>query len=397
MPVSETWLLQMPGWLWLLCALAVPLLIHLLRRSNPQEITFAAVHWLQQRRQRRWKQWFVRDKLLLLLRLLLLTLLVLVLVQPLLLRDTQPSAQRLLVDPRVTPADLEQFLADHPQIREAYWLQSSPQPVSESRPAASDLWRTLSQLAAASHFRRAHILLAQENNASGHDTFHYSPHWQWHAANSGDGAVTPALPRIAVLGSEPAWLQPVIQQLAASTLPQLELQRLPADASPIANDIDWLIYDTPGPLPQRIAEFVHAGGLLISDARVTADSTFRFIDIDTQTGLEAAALGRGSWLRYRRDWHSAAFSHDANLPLTLWHQWSTQDWQWQHASRGQWSMDALPGAELADEQVIQTQHQPLQHALIFAFALLLLLERSLALWRRPATAREVIPEVIKGE
>ncbi|WOX03906.1 BatA domain-containing protein [Microbulbifer pacificus] len=385
MPVSETLLLQIPSWLWLLCALAVPLLIHLLRQSNPQEITFAAVHWLQQRRQRRWKQWFVRDKLLLLLRLLLLTLLVLALAQPLLLRNTQPSAQRLLVDPEVTPAYLQQFLADHPQIREGYWLQPSPQPVTESRPAARDLWLTLSQLADASEFRRAHILLARENNASGHDSFRYSPHWQWHAANSGNGADTPALPRIAVLGGEPAWLQPLIQQLAGSTLPQLVLQRLPADATPVVGDIDWLIYDTPGPLPQRIAEFLRAGGLLISDARVTADSTFRFIDIDAQTGLETAPVGRGSWLRYRRDWHSAAFSHDANLPQRLWQQWSTQDWQWQHASRGRWSMDALPGTELADEQVIHSQRQPLQQALIFAFALLLLLERSLALWRRPAT------------
>lgn len=390
MPWSASWLMQSPAWLWLLCALAIPVLIHLVRRSNPQQITFAAVQWLQQKRQRQWNKLHLRDKLLLLLRLLLLGLLVLLLVRPLLVREALPSDTVVIVDPQVAPDTLENFLSEHPRIHSAFWLQAEPIPVSEPRPAPADLWQTLSKLAASGEFRRAHILLQSAQIPSGHNTLRISPHWQWHAADGGEKVAAEMAPRIALLGEGPRWLQPAVQQLAATAMPQLALQRLGQNAALDAGEIDWLFYDVPGTLPQPVHEFVRAGGLLITDAHVTpgmggASVTSApgpgFAAVAGAVDLEAAAIGHGSWLRYRANWHSEDFFRKADLPRQLWRQWSAQDWLWLHRARSHWSVAAPPGVALADSEVSPHYQVPVKRPLLLAFALLLLLERATALAR----------------
>ena len=68
----------LPGMLWALAALAVPLLLHLVRRERRQRTVFAALAWLDPRQRPR-RRLRLRDWLLLLLRLLLVTALVLLL------------------------------------------------------------------------------------------------------------------------------------------------------------------------------------------------------------------------------------------------------------------------------------------------------------------------------
>ncbi|SHF36833.1 N-terminal double-transmembrane domain-containing protein [Microbulbifer donghaiensis] len=377
--------LQSPLWLWLLGALAIPLLIHLLRRSNPREITFAAAHWLRQKPQQNWKRLFLRDKLLLLLRLLLIALLALLLAQPLLNRDAQPEKSILLVDPRMERAELREFLdrnfSGDETFTEIFWLQARPSPIAEQRPPAPDLWQTLSALADQAAFRRAHILLRSDNNPSGRGLFKFSPHWQWHAVQQSGSGDDPNAPRIALLGDGPAWLEPVMRQWRNTAQPQLALQQLTTTAAADAESLDWLIYDTPGPLPESLHDFIRDGGLLITDQRVQPAAAVDFVALETEPGeiLQAAAIGRGSWLRYRHDWHGEQFFRRADLPRRLWQQWSAQDWALQSRSRANWSIDAPPGIAVPDTDVPPAARATIERPLLVALLLLLALERLLAL------------------
>ncbi|WP_323846014.1 BatA domain-containing protein [Microbulbifer magnicolonia] len=378
--------LQSPLWLWLLGALAIPLLIHLLRRSNPREITFAAAHWLQQKPQQNWQRLFLRDKWLLLLRLLLIALLALLLAQPLLFRAAQPDSGILLVDPRIERAELHEFIetsfsGDDTAFTDISWLQARPAPIDEQRPAAPDLWRTLSGLAGQTAFRRAHILLRDGVNPTGHGPLKVSPHWQWHALQHSAGSEEVITPRIALVGDGPAWLEPALRHLRSTALPQLALRRLATADSASAETVDWLIYDRPGALPETLQGFVRDGGLLITDERVQPDPALTFAALDTAQGetLEAAALGRGSWLRYRRDWHSEAFFRRADLPQRLWQQWYAQDWALQSRSRANWSIEAPPGVAVPDSAVRPVERATFERPLLMALLLLLALERLLAL------------------
>ena len=377
---------QSPQWLWLLLALAVPLLIHLVRRSKPRVITFAAAQWLQAKQQRRLNKLFLRDPWLLLLRLLIVALIALLLAQPLLKRSAVPVENILLVDPRIERSALQAFLTEHPDLSRPMWLQRRPTATTEARPEVTDLWSTLTVLADQGEFRRAHILLQDGNNPSGHSALRVSPHWQWHALDTEIATKKITLPRLAVIGDAPDWLQPVIEQLSASLEVDLPLQQLVPGALPDAEKTDWLIYDIPGVLPDSVRKFVEQGGLLITDRRVQEDTSkgsAEFASLDSQPPLEATALGRGSWVRYTDDWHSAAFFHRTDLPQQLWQQWRTQDWPLQHRTRGHWSIANNPGIAVADADVKREATVITDQILLIVLALLLLLERSIALLRNP--------------
>ncbi|WP_078082774.1 BatA domain-containing protein [Microbulbifer mangrovi] len=394
MPLSIPPLLPLqwlqPTWLWLLFALAIPLLIHLIRRSRPREITFAAAQWLLPRQQRHWNRFVLRDRLLLLLRLLLVTLLALLLAQPLLKSDTEAQENVLLVDPRIQAAELDDFLQRHPELQQVFWLQSAPREVSAPRPEPQDNWRVLSRLSTNGTFRRAHILLLDTENPSGHQSLRVSPDWQWHRIEDTAAPAVPDLPRIAVAGDGPAWLQPVMEQLREqlgtgfSFTPLTDINELAAHSTANTAQADWLIYDTAGPLPAALQTFVQQGGLLITGQGVQWDEVNKFTALDSQPAAEAASVGRGSWLRYTQDWHSAPFYQRAALPELLWQQWSLQDWHFQFHSRSHWSIDSRPETPVPDSQVVRLRKIPLDRWLMLLIALLLLVERSIALSRREA-------------
>ena len=378
------WSWLSPQWLWALAALAIPLAIHLLRRSHPREITFAALYWLRPQRARRWRHLQLRDRWLLLLRCVLFALLALMLAQPLLQRTVQAEDDALLVDPRIDRTALNDYLNGHGEFARIYWLQAEPAPIDSPRPPAPDLWRALSALADDARFRRARILLASAQNPGGHRALRVSPHWQWQALHNRN-ARPQALASVALLGAGPPWLQPAIRSLADTTLPQLALTTLRAGDNVDARQVDWLIYDTAGPLPAALRQFIAAGGLLITDRRVHPRGTLAFIPIDGDEPLEAAAIGRGSWLRYGRDWHSGEFYRRADLPQILWQQWRAQDWALQTHSRANWSIDAVPGIAIPDTAVQHTRWTGLERVLLWVFALLLALERLIVLTRSAAT------------
>lgn len=381
--LSPQWL--SPEWFGLLPVLALPIIVHLFRRKAVQEITFAAAHWLQQKPNRSVRRLQLRDRTLLCLRLFLLALLIVLLAAPQLRQPTPDSTSTLLVDPRVSAQQLQAFLADSAPFSRILWLQPSPHPVSDSRPAEPDLWRALSVLAEHPGYRRAQILLAAAHNPSGFEALRISPHWQWHSVEPGNTSDLSAAPTLAVMGSAPAWLEPALAQLSATTQAELSLEiiDLPENLTPDGNGIDWLIYNTAGELPTEVRGFVEAGGLLITDQRTRSFANVEFRTLPGNPQAEAAALGRGSWLRYRADWENPEFFRDNTLPERMWRDWFQQDWQLQTHSRGTWAIANPPGVAVADTEVAQSLWINPQRQLLLAFLLLLALERLLALSRSP--------------
>ena len=371
-----------PQWLWLLLTLLIPLFIHLARRSHPRVITFAAAQWLRARRQRRLNRVYLRDKLLLLLRLLILSLLVALLAQPFVVRTDAAVENMLLVDPRIEQVALEGFLEQNTTFDDVRWLQPEPSAISSPRPPGSELWSTLSQLAAQAEYRHAHILIKDTENPSGHSALRVSPHWQWHTLAMRNPDTSTALPRIAIAGKAPEWLQPVVEEVSTSLGTDITVQQLGVQIRTVPEDVDWLIYDGAGELPEDLRTFVSRGGLLITNAGVTNKGMPEFIRLAGEPAAETLAFGRGSWLRYIADWHSTAFFHRNDLPQQLWQQWHSLDWSLQSHNRSQWVGNDIPGIAVMETEVEHTSERSLENVLLMLLALLIFIERAAALGRK---------------
>ena len=369
---------QSPSWLWLLLALAIPLLIHLMRRSQPRVITFAAAQWLLAKRQRRLNRQFLRNKVLLLLRLLMIAVLSLLLAQPLLQRNATESDTLLLVDPRIESAVLDAFLQQHPELTRVLWLDSEPVPIADPRPHTEEVWNSLSALADKKQFRRARLLIQDSQNPSSHTALRVSPHWQWHTVNDGVTGKRPVT-RLALIGDAPVWLNAVLEQLRNDLDTELNVQTFDRASEISATEFDWLIFSGADAIPESVQAFTKAGGLLISDQQLTPHKELEFTALSSLPAAQVAAMGRGGWLRYIGDWNQLAFYRDRMLPQQLWQQWRGQDWPLQFHSRGQWSPTNHPGIPVADVDVVETFEHPLDDYLLLLLAILLLAERSLAL------------------
>ncbi|MFC4728031.1 BatA domain-containing protein [Coralloluteibacterium thermophilus] len=122
--------LLVPAALAALAALAVPLLIHLIRRADERVVDFAALRWLRVRRRPQRRVLF-EERALLVARLLLVALLALFLAAPALVQPPGGGAWVLVV-PGANPA------AARGQAMDAEWRWLAPgfPPLSEPQPAA---------------------------------------------------------------------------------------------------------------------------------------------------------------------------------------------------------------------------------------------------------------------
>ncbi|MCO1333016.1 BatA domain-containing protein [Microbulbifer sp. OS29] len=386
---------QSPQWLWLFAALTIPIAIHLLRRSNPQQISFAALQWVQRYSQSRARRPAVDNKWLLLFRLLIVAILAILLSQPLIKRNFYPQEIVVLVDSRIPAETAMDFIhSSLPQLTEAnykvLWLSPETTAITSPPEQNVDLWKTLSLLSRRAELRYAHILLINNTFPTAHQALRSSPHWQWHSLNKPTTPQSPLLPRLATMGEVPNWWIPLLQDWRR-TMPGLSVQTLGTEEIPNAEQTDWLIYAGPAPLPQAVSDFVVNGGLLITDNSIQAPGDVAFVFVPENHSVQAAPLGRGSWLRYQKDWHSADFYRRADLPNALWQQWSAQDWPLQHLNRGQWSGSVTMGIAVADTDIERRRSEQLQPGMIIALLLLLTLERLLALSRAPAHRRSKTP------
>lgn len=128
--------LLLPSALLALLALAIPLLLHLVRQTEQKRIEFAALRWLRARAQPRKRPRF-NEWLLLALRLLLLALLALWLAQPVL--DGRPDGRPWVV---VDPAIDASAIAAHAPPRTAkdaqwHWLAPGFPSIDKPAPRAS--------------------------------------------------------------------------------------------------------------------------------------------------------------------------------------------------------------------------------------------------------------------
>lgn len=142
--------LLLPSALIALLALAVPILLHLVRQTEQKRIEFAALRWLvaraQPRRRPRFNEW-----LLLILRLMLLALLALWLAQPVL--SGRPDLRPwVVVDPAVDATQLAAYMRTAtPKDAQLHWLAAGfpsiekpvPQITKSTPTSTSSLMREL--------------------------------------------------------------------------------------------------------------------------------------------------------------------------------------------------------------------------------------------------------------
>ena len=128
--------LLLPSALVALLALAVPLLLHLVRQTEQKRIEFAALHWLRVRAQPRKRPRF-NEWLLLALRLLLLALLALWLAQPVL--SGRPDLRPwVVVDPAIDATQLAAHMpAGTSKDTQWHWLAPGFPSIDKPAPRAS--------------------------------------------------------------------------------------------------------------------------------------------------------------------------------------------------------------------------------------------------------------------
>jgi hypothetical protein len=318
--------LLIPGALLALAALIVPVLIHLSRRNEHQQIIFAALRWLRpQPRPRRRLRW--SEPLLLALRLALLSVLALWLAQPV-QWGGQPLRQWELWAVTLKP----QMPAAADSVVERRWLaagfprlQQTPPPGPQ--PIAS-LLRELDAVLPPADRIRVHVP-AQLSGLDG-QRLRLSRSVDWQISSGTDNAqVTAADPEIGAVLSvrvtdELASVTPYLRAAvlawnhaaaAGASAPnadpdtayRLDLQAVDA---PLPAHDHWLLWLVPGPLPDSVRAWIAAGGSAVLDAstefKPDPDAVVIWRDASGQPLAQAQAVGSGRLVQMLRRLQPAA-------------------------------------------------------------------------------------------
>lgn len=289
-----------PAGLFALLALAVPILLHLARRSEHRVIDFAALRWVQARRRAR-RRLRVVELVLLALRCLLIATLALLLAAPFL---PDQSAQRpwVLVAPGVAAGTVPeaQFRGD----AEWRWLAPGFPPFEQGRPnsgaAVSSLLREID--AQLPPTVRMQVQVPEELGGLDGESLLFRRALDWKVLPGRSpgprGTLARTLESCAVrldggsadlapwlFAAQSAWKvagadgQPVAAN-AASKSP-VQDSTGPGDVLASAKspkNAGCLIWLRRGPLPGQIREWVARGGTLLIDPRTTLRSTVRGAD-----------------------------------------------------------------------------------------------------------------------
>jgi len=294
--------LLLPAALAALFGLALPLLIHLARRSEQRPTDFAALRWLRQkprpRHRIRFDEW-----LLLALRLLLLAALALWLARPVLFGSASSDAWTMVV-PGVDLAQVRALAGADAKLR---WLEPGfpdvdQPPVAAPLPVASLLRQLDAERPAGAKLTVFAPAILQGADA---ERPRLSRRVEWHVlpgAMPAPAARTMPAPHLILhyaTSREPglryiraasiAWRAPVLSAPAS--------QPLPADAKHLV----WLV---PGPLPAGITAWIGQGGTALLGADTVYDwpdpaSVYWRDDVGVSL-VEGAPLGKGRILRFTR-------------------------------------------------------------------------------------------------
>jgi hypothetical protein len=304
--------LLLPTALAALAALALPLLIHLARRSEQRPTDFAALRWLRQKAKPRHRIRFDEWPLLL-ARLLLLALMAWWLAKPVLFGSVSDAAW-FVVAPGVDASQLRAAIGVDDAERR--WLVPGFPALDQAPPTAkvpiASLLRQLdAELPAAAKLT---VFVPQQLSGADAQRPVLSRTVEWRvlpgAMASGESPRT-APPALSVRyaadrasavrylrAAAAAWLPP-----ASATAATTAFSAAPV-AQPLPADTRALVWLAPGALPASVRQWIERGGTALLDAQtempVSTAMTVRWRDVQGAPLVEGAALGRGRMLRFTR-------------------------------------------------------------------------------------------------
>lgn len=302
--------LLLPVALAALAALALPLLIHLARRSEQRPTDFAALRWLRQKAKPRHRIRFDEWPLLL-IRLLLLALMALWLAKPVLFGSARDTPW-VVVAPGVDMAQLRMAIGEN--NAEQRWLAPGFPALEQAPPTGvvpiASLLRQLDAELPAS----ATLTVFVPQQLSGADAQRpvLSRTIDWRVL---PGAMpvgeSPRISPPALSVRYSADREPAVRYLRAAaaawhpseTARTNNFSAAPA-SQPLTADTRHLVWLAPGPLPASVLQWIENGGTALLDAQAevpaAAAMTVRWRDAQGASLVEGAPWGRGRALRFTR-------------------------------------------------------------------------------------------------
>jgi hypothetical protein len=294
------------GALAALAALAIPLLIHLVRRPAQQTVDFAALRWIRPRR-RPQRQPVLDEKLLLGLRLLVLLLLALFLAEPA-WRDAPGAQAWVVVAPGVELASARALPL--PAEAEWRWLAPGFPPVGAATPGpvpSSSLLRELDAQLPAS----ASLIVITSALLAGVDGERPSlgrpVDWRVAAGAPPDAREAPPAPRVAIRRAatrrdDVRYLDAAVRawQPRSPTAPDIAATRAPPGSG--ADVLFWL---HPGPVSEDVLAWAAADRTLVIEPGAApesppVDEVVTWRDEEARPLATVEPLGDGRLMRLRR-------------------------------------------------------------------------------------------------
>ncbi len=312
-------------------ALAVPLLLHLQRASQSTRVDFAALRWLRARRRPRHRL-RLREWLLLLLRLLLVALLALLLAHPAWI-DRDARATRVFVAPGISPVEAKAAIANLTGAKDLRWLApgfpalddrpasagspaSGTDPESSIATATSNLASLLREADARTPPRaRLVVLVPPVIDGADAERPRLSHAVDWRVLSL---ALPLTAPQASALTTAPPTLHvryggappEALRYLRASALswqatpgasPAFDASSISASeataAAPAPAAGDWMVWLGPGPAPQKLKDWLRAGGrLLVASAPIRSGIASR-ADAEQIDAARAIADASVAWRR----------------------------------------------------------------------------------------------------
>lgn len=318
-----------PAALSALAALAIPLLIHLVRRPERTAIDFAALRWMGERRRPR-RRLRLDDLLLLSLRLLLLAALALLLAQPVLDGRWTRADAWIAVVPGVDPAAARAALAD--VEGEWHWLAPEFPRVEESpgdrTPAVASLLRELDARLDARVALR--VVVPRELAGLDGERIRLRREVEWHVAAAkpaNDGAERSNEPTLRVAVRHAPARTAALRYLRAafaamdvhapgSVTVDEQTDDVPFDAG--ADVLVWL----DAPLSAEVADWTARGGRTLVVDGADADGEVIERDADGHALVRERRFERGTLIALTRPLDPAALPllHEPAFPQRL-HEW----------------------------------------------------------------------------
>jgi hypothetical protein len=318
--------LLLPMALAALLALAIPVVIHISRRTESRVIDFAALRWLtpSPRPRRRPR---IEERRLLLLRLLLLAALALWLARPV-LWDAQDARPVIAVEPGVDPAPI---IGAAPREARLVWLAPGfpsldHAPPQASAPAVSLIRQLDAELSPDAPLDVVVPPVLEEADA---ERPRLTRPVNWRVSDQAIRAEPPApaaAPALTVRHSAEA-RDGVRYIRAAATAwdspdaePRLDLAAIDQPLAPETRHLVWL---AAGPLPETVADWIKDGGmaLLSHDVRLDlhAPTATVWSDAGGRPLATVGAYGRGRVVQFTRPLEPAAMPQllDADFPDVL--------------------------------------------------------------------------------